>query len=396
MVVTSSTSSSETPRTGRFPWAFLIAILIVIVVELFLRTRDRQNLIAYPELGVGGDQTVTYYAVREYIELGSEGDVVLVGSSQMREAVVMPRLIQRVDQELGRPVRIRNYATRGARADVMEAVVKTILEQPRKPSLMIIGLSVRDLRTQVLDLPRLAIFWRLSDWWQAFREIGSPVTSVLPIVIRNEFSRICYSLRYRDQLSIELSKPLARWFGYSVAREPNPIIGQMSWQHLGGRGLRNLVNPRISPRRMLIMARQSYAYEEGPKPSEPQTRRLQSLIRRTETSGVPTLIVEMPVADYLQKDLSARKLPQEFQRSVRSLVNGTSIRFIPVSEQPFQPDRTHFSDLQHFNRRGAEQFSDYLAELIVQHLSDDHPESSPHPFITHSFYSPERSDSEKP
>lgn len=372
-----------------------MAILIVIVVELFLRTRDRQHLIAYPELGVGGDQTVTYYAVREYIELSSEGDVVLVGSSQMREGVVMPRLIRRVDQQLGRPVRIRNYATRGARADVMDAVVQQILEQSSKPSLIVIGLSVRDLRTQTLDLPRMAIFWNLSDWWQALREFGSPVTTVLPIVIRNEVSRISYTLRYRDQLAIDLSKPLARWFGYSVSREPNPIIGEMSWQHVGRRGLRDLVEPRISPRRMLIMARQSYAYEEGPKPSEPQTRRLQSMIRRIDASGVPGVIVEMPVADYLREDLHARKLSEGFQRSVRTLVNGTSMRFIPVSEQPFQPDRTHFVDLQHLNLPGAERFSDYLADLIVQYLSR---EMKSGPRITHTrpFHSPEIPGSEKP
>lgn len=348
-----------------------MAILIVIGFELFLRTRDRQSLIAYPELGVGGDQTVTYYAVKQYIELGPQADVVLIGSSQMREGVVMPRLIQEVEQRLGHPVRIRNYATRGARADVMDAVVKRVLEQPGKPRLITIGLSVRDLRTQTLDLPRLAIFWNLSDWWQALREVGYPVTSVLPVVIRNEVSRICYTLRYRDQLAIELSKPLARLFGYSVAREPNPIIGEMSWQHMGTRGLRSLAEPRISPRRMLMMARQSYAYEEGTKPSEPQTRRFQSMIRRIESSGVPAVIVEMPVADYLREDLSARKLSQAFQRSVQTLVNGTSIRFIPASEQSFQPGREDFVDLQHFNRPGAERFTDYLADLIAQHLTGE-------------------------
>lgn len=367
MAATSSTSSSD-PRKHGFPYAFALAILIVIGLELFLRTRDSQQLIAYPELGIGGDQTVTYKAVREYIALDGAADVALVGSSQMREDVVMPQLIQHVRERTGRDVTVRNYATRGARADVMSAVVGELLDQPTKPDLIIIGLSVRDLRTQDIDLPRLALFWDAREWWSEAQTIGWSATSVLPTVVRNELGEFSHTLRYRDQLAIDISKPFAPVFGYSVDREPNPIVGEGSWQHIGGRGLRNLVDPKVSPRRMLYLARESYAYADGPKPSEPQTRRLQSMIRRIEASGVRAVLVEMPVADYLENDLAARGLPKAFDRSVRSLLEGTRIPYIPTADQPFKPGHAHFVDLQHLNRPGAEQFSDWLAGLIAGEL----------------------------
>lgn len=367
MAATSSTSSSETRKHG-FPVAFALAILILIGLEVFLRTRDPHSLIAYPELGISGDQTVTYKAVREYIAVDGAADVALVGSSQMREDVVMPQLIEQVRKQTGRDVVIRNYATRGARADVMNAVVDELLDQPAKPDLIVIGISVRDLRTQELDLPRLALFWDLDEWIRESRTFGWQSTSVLPTVVRNELSKFSYTLRYRDQLAIEVSKPLAPLFGYSVNREPNPIIGEGSWQHIGGRGLRNLVDPKVSPRRMLYTARESYAYQDGHKPSEPQTRRLLSMIKRIEASGVRAVIVEMPVADYLENDLKARGLPKAFDRSVRSLLQSTSIPYITTDEQRFAPGHEHFVDLQHLNRPGAERFSEWLAELIANSL----------------------------
>jgi hypothetical protein len=369
VAATSSTSSSSTRRATGFPSAFVLTIVIVIAFELYLRTRDAEELIAYPELGIGGDQTVTYKAVREYIALEGAANVALVGSSQMRENVVMPRLIESVRAKVGRDITVRNYATRGARADVMNAVVDELLDQPVKPDLIVIGVSVRDLRTQELDLPRLALFWDTREWLAESRSLGWSTTRVLPTVVRNELGRISYTLRFRDQLAIDVSRPLAPVFGYPVDREPNPIVGEVSWQHMGGRGLRNLVEPNISPRRMLNLSRESYAYQDGPKPSEPQTRRLQSMIRRIESADVRAVLVEMPVADYLENDLAARKLTTSFDRSVRSLVAGTRIRYITTAEQPFQPGHAHFVDLQHLNRPGAELFGDWLAEVIAEGLS---------------------------
>jgi hypothetical protein len=63
--------------------------------------------------------------------------------------------------------------------------------------------------------------------------------------------------------------------------------------------------------------------------------------------------------------LAARKLTVAFDRSVRSLVEGTNIPYIETADQAFQPGREHFVDLQHLNRPGAEQFSDWLADLIA-------------------------------
>jgi hypothetical protein len=350
------------------PWAFVLAIAIVIAFELFLRTRPAESMIAYPQVAAYEDQTVHYRAVRQSIDAFGTADVALVGSSQMREGVAMPRLIDNLHERLGLNITVANYATRGARADVMQAAVQYLLNQPKKPRLIIIGISVRDLRTQSIDWPRLAVFWDTNQWLAEFRTVGWRTTDVLPVVIRNETGKLSHSLRYRDQLAIDIAAPFGKLFGYAPANEGNPIAGESTWQHQGSRGLRDLVDPRISPKRMMINARASYAYEDGAKPSEPLTRRLQTLINQLDRAGVGAILVEMPVADYMENDLAARKLTAAFDRSVNSLVAGTSVRYLPTSAQPFKPTRAHFTDMQHFNRPGAELFSDWLADEIAKEL----------------------------
>ncbi len=368
MAATSSTSNSEPKSSASnagagLPWAFVLAILIVIAFEIFLRTRPPHELIAYPELAASDDQTVTYKAVRQTIAADGPADVALIGSSQMREGVSMPVLIDALHQS-HRNLTVANYATRGARADAMQAAVQFLLHQKTPPKLIVIGLSVRDLRTQDIDWPRLAIFWDAGDWLTEAPAMGWPATDVLPTVIRNEAGKIVRTLAYRDQLAIDLASPIAPIFGLNIDREGNPILGEQTSQHAGGRGLRDLINPRIAPRRMLAMARQSYAYAEPAKPSEPLTRRLQTMIRQIESAGVKAVIVQMPVADYLENELEKRGLNKAFDRSVNSLIAGTSVRYIPTASQPFKPTHAHFTDMQHFNRPGAEAFSQWLATEI--------------------------------
>lgn len=367
MAATSSTSNSDPHPPGK-PWAFVLAIVIVLAFELYVRTRPTSSLIAYPQVSAYEDQTVHYRAVRQSIDAYGVADVALVGSSQMREGVTMPRLIENLHQRLGPDITIANYATRGARADVMQATVQYLLNQPKKPQLVVIGISVRDLRTQDIDWPRLAVFWDIHQWISEARKTGWRATDVLPVVIRNQASKVSHTLRYRDQLAIDLTSPLGKVFEYQPGVEGNPIAGEVTWQHEGSRGLRNLVEPTISPRRMMLNARPSYAYEQGSKPSEPLTKRLQTLIRQLDQSGVRAILVEMPVADYMENDLLARKLPAAFDRSVNSLVAGTSVRYLPTSVQGFKPTRAHFTDMQHFNRPGAELFSDWLADEIAKEL----------------------------
>lgn len=363
------TEYRETSST-RVPWAFLLAIGIVIAFEAFLHTRNPRALIAYPQLGAAMDQTITYTAARQFMEQ-EPVEVALIGSSQMREGVAMPRLIEAVKERAGRDVSIANYAMRGSRVDAMQAAVQHLLDQKHKPKLIVIGIAVRDLRTQEIDYPRLSLFWDLHEWLTYEQpQLGWESTRYLPTVIRNEASKVSYTLRYREQLAIEATRPFASVFGIKLVRESNPIVGELSWQLSYGKGERSLADPKVNPKRLFDGAWKNHAYEEGPRPSEPMTQRLQMMIRQIQASGVSAILVEMPVSSYLESELTKHRMAQEFDKTVTNAIQGTSIRYIPCADQGFHPGLEHFTDIQHLNRAGAERYGDWLAGEIAAELGE--------------------------
>ncbi|MGC4030881.1 MAG: hypothetical protein QM754_03915 [Tepidisphaeraceae bacterium] len=127
------------PRFG-FPWAVVLALLVVAGVEVYLHTFPKMKLIAY------ASDEGQYHAVRDTVDAIGPAEVALIGSSQMREGVTMPLLIAETEKRLGRRVTLSNYAVRGARLDGFDAIVQFLQRQPVPPKLIIVGVSQRDLR----------------------------------------------------------------------------------------------------------------------------------------------------------------------------------------------------------------------------------------------------------
>ncbi len=367
MAESSSISSSDSLlKQFTIPWAFLLSIGIFALVEIYLHTRDPHTLIAYPQLAAADDQTVTYKAVREYIELDGPAEIALIGSSQMREGVSMPYLIDQLKSR-GVTNSVANYSVRGARVDVMETIIHLLSRQKKQPKLIIIGMSVRDLRGEP-DYPRMATFW---DAGKYFREIDSqngfsklPVT---PIVIRNELGEISNTLRYRDQLAMSFAKPF-EMFGVVYRQDLNPIIGQQAFQLQGNRGLKRLdeaLAGRVSLRKILANARKNYYWNEPPEPNPLLLSRLDMAMKTTRVHGIRTIIVEMPVAKVWDNELQKSGLSGAFNKAMVNSTTGTEVRFVQVKDQPGEYTDEYFSDLQHHNRPGAERFSLWLAGEIA-------------------------------
>jgi hypothetical protein len=364
------------------PWAFLMAIGIVLAIEIVLHVRDERKIIAY------ASDTSQYQAVRDYMRHDGPAEVSLIGSSQMREGVTMPRLLEATRNAAGREVKIANYAARGAQVDADDAIIREMLRQPTQPRVIVIGLSVRDLRLagqppppgspddapRIRDWPRLALFWTAGDWWREFRHGGWAMTDVLPIVVRNYAGEALYTLKHREAISNAIARraaPLIRRvdkdYFYNDPDEPNPIVGETSFQHLGNRGLRNLVESKLSENNLRKRTIPYYRFDpKHPEMAPEMVARLHAMVDQLRGSKAQVIVVEMPVAPQLRRLISLSRLDETFNTEMRTALAGTNIRFIPFSEQPFQPTNEHFSDLQHLNRPGAERFSDWLAGVIAE------------------------------
>jgi hypothetical protein len=352
------------PTRAGAPWAFLLAIAVVAVFEIFLHTRPRESLIPYTtDLG-------QYQAVREFIETRGPAEVALVGSSQMREGVVMPRLIEAVSKQAGRPVTVANYATRGARVDGFEAVIDEVLSRPTKPKVIVVGLGVRDLRAQGPDLPRIATFFDLGDWWREYRRAGWRATDVLPQAVRNELGRVVFTLRFRETISTRIKDALGRSLGLQELQytpEPNPITGGATLQHEGSRGANSLATTKQAMRRLLARAKENYNWSLPAEPTPVMRDRLRLMVTKLDAfcaGGGRVIVIEMPVAAAWRKQLEDAGFHAPFDAAVRAAAEGKAIDYFSAGRIPLTMSDAEFSDLQHHNRAGAEKFSDWLAGVV--------------------------------
>ena len=370
MAAASSTSSSKSPAACGKPWALLLALLIIAGVEVGLHRIPRMHLIAYSSL------EGQYHAVRDIIDANGPAEVALVGSSQMREGVSMPVLIDKVRRLNGSRVPIANYALRGARVDVMDAVVRYLQSRKNPPKLIIVGVSARDLRATDPDWPRMAIFWRPTDWWREFHKSGWRMTDYLPIVIRNEVAEVSDTLRYREEISLKIQRCFKR-FGVNASEEPNPILGQETMQNSGALGLRTLEHAKIPLHKIRDSARESYLLNRKPSPLPAMMNRLKSLAAQLGRGHNAGLFVEMPVADYLQVLLNSSKQAKAFQHAMAAIVSTSHVPYIPAQQELFKPTRADFTDMQHLNRAGSVAFAKWLARPLWKMLIGKPPTTGP-------------------
>ena len=368
MAASSFTSSSDTAaasphgplphaRLG-FPWALVLAVAMVAALEVFLHTRNPMSLIAY-----ASDEGM-YHAVKDTVAAQGAAEVALVGSSQMREGVVMPTLIVQLEKKLGRPVHVANYAVRGARLDVMAAEVRFLQRQKNPPKLIVVGVSPRDLRSDDYDWPRVALFWNAADWWTALRRFGWPVTDVTPVVLRNEAGRVLASLRYREEIAMKIR----RRFGVDQPEEGNPILGQGVLQHEGSRGVRTMTRPAAPMRKIFAGVQSTYLFDASPKPPKIMRGALHELTTAFAADPAGGLLVQMPVAEFLRVEIEKAGQIKQFQAAVTEEAKAAGVAFIPADAEGFQPTNDHFSDLQHFNKPGADAFATWLAGEIAPRL----------------------------
>jgi lysophospholipase L1-like esterase len=365
VAATSSTSNSDTPRKAGVPWAFLLALGVLFAIELVLHAVDERKLIAY------ASDYGQYNAVRDHIALGP-AEIALVGSSQLREGVSMPVLIEELEKKLGRKVSVSNYALRGARVDAANAVVEDLLSQPEKPNLILVGLSVRDLRGGPRDYPRLTTFWDWADWWKYVRIDGWDVVDVTPQMVRKSIGDYSHLMKHREKFAIALDG-LFEPLGVRSKEEPNPILGQGTYQHFEGRGLRRLDEAKVGRRHLIARIRENYSSIDGPKTTPDMIHDFGELAQQLQNAPCKSLLLEVPVSDLLNRLLINDGLRKHYDRAIAQVLTEHPVAYWPVADQPFKPGDEHFSDLQHLNRPGAEEYARMLAEKIAQELGASPP-----------------------
>lgn len=350
MAAASSTSSSRPPLKCGVPWALLLAIGLLAAFEVGLHRVPLADLVYY------GDDTTQRYALRDRAELGLGPDLALIGSSQMRQAVVMPEFIPLARRQLGRSLTVGNYALRGGKMDVMYYLVRALCESKKPPKVIILGVSVRDLRGNEPDWDSIAPFAHWKDIPAELKRNGTGALQMIPTVFRDRVLGWYRTLRFRDYINYLLKTQ----FVY-VRDEGDISLGDTA------RELTFLTRSLdSSPMSRLTLVRRmgwSFDFAHSPRPAESMVRYLDKIAQECHKRHVKLLVVELPISSILQRALP-KKFYSQFQQAMAAFHKRTKVPYLPTTALVPHYSNAQFYDAQHLNYRGAMLFGPKLAEML--------------------------------
>jgi hypothetical protein len=336
-------------RAFGFPWALVLALLIVAGVEVALHTVHWQKHIPYD---IGPDE---YHAAALRLDLQPPAQVAVIGSSRSREAVVVPELRERIETALGQPVTVANYSLSGANAYDEEAMVRRLLRASPPPKLIVCGVAERDFASRDDQYDRAPLFWDWQDWTDQRRRRGLVVLDDLPVLFRNWLGRHWYTLGRRDQVRLALRNALLRQPPAS-----SPVDGQMTlWQAAVPQ--RSLINTPVEPHQM-----RAYVSELRGKPY-PDAGLVDCLARAIDAcraAGVPLILYENPVPPVLRQYLPAG-MYRQYVATVTALAEQHGVPFVKVGDLGVTITNDHFREQSHMNYPGAHYFGGVLAQRVV-------------------------------
>jgi hypothetical protein len=339
---------------GGFPWAFALAILIIIGVEIGLRATGWPKKIPY-DLGLD-----EYFTAAAHIDRHGPADVAILGSSRARESIDVPQLRRMLETELGRKVRVANYAASGARTGDAEAIIERLLRDPHPPTLIVLGISERDLAMEPGMYDRVPIFWDLSNIEEVWAR-GEKQNAIenLPTAIRNTIAKYWWTLHYREQIRLRIRQFVTREKTYD-----SPAAGDNTpWQ-------------KINPGRTLASRPKTAAQMKGfirelhyKRYPDPQLRdSLERLCKMFKNSKTQLIIYEIPIAKPMLKYLPSPRLYEDrYIRTVKRIANANGVRFVRVANLRIRPEISDrdFREPIHMGAKGAKRFTKALGERVI-------------------------------
>ena len=297
-VVPSSSTSSSERRESRLPYATGVALALLLVLELAVRWLHPSGTVPYTVDGQG-----EYRALGPEIEAFGPARVSIVGSSRVREALLLPLLHQLLEDELGTAPSVASYAIGGAHAAEVELVARKLLAAKTPPDLIVYGLTPR----QLLDKKRprkSAYLWDLAGWWEERRLRGGMIDEFLPQVVRNELARHVHAYRYREEIAAALATPASENFWMRLATglilrdtPRSPMRGELTvWQRFWPSTSLDVPAEHV----------QDYVdslWKPGDWSMERQERKLGAILIRCHEAGVPLVLFEVPSAPILREHL---------------------------------------------------------------------------------------------
>jgi hypothetical protein len=350
--------SVEPPRRYGPPWGVVIAVGLLLLLEAVLRRANPSGV-----LPASMDRELAYrQVVPELLGFGAP-EVVVIGSSRARRAVLAPRLRAALAARRDRPS-VGNFALGGAESEEIEAVVRRLLEASPRPRLLVWAISPREFEPRTeRPVPQVGYLWRVSDWARSRASLGSPADALLPDALRNEAARASYLLRYRFAIR-------------DLVEDPPKRVGRTLADLFTGKRRDATVHGGIDPKlrgkdknRVLEVDRgqvekfvgDAYAAPDWPK--NYQAEHFRGALAAAREARIPLLIVELPLHPLLVSTLPAGTIDR-FRAFVTDAAGQSGATFVTIDALSANLELTDFHEHSHVNLRGAEKYTEALAPVV--------------------------------
>jgi hypothetical protein len=350
--MSSSTFSSEKATPGpKEPLAILIGVLLLLALELVVRTVPESWRIGYTSaLGA-------YYEVKHQVEAFGAADVGILGTSRGRESVVVPSLQAICAKELGDPLTVANYSCAGIRAREVEYLTKMLLRSRKKPRLLLYVVSPRILQGEENNERFEQLFASDADR----RLIGGSKKKTLDEMISEPVLDVLWrtykTFRHRMRFHSLLS---------TMARgqvPSSPVKGEYTmWQRYdSGRKLsRSGLTKEDVNRYVEGLMNGKGEYVLGAQ----RIKALEDTFVVCQRAGVPIVLIEVPLAQML-KEAYPRGLYDRFLNIMRTVCKNAGVPFVELDQLGISLTDEDFLEYSHLNLEGAQIFTKALAEKVA-------------------------------
>jgi hypothetical protein len=344
---------------------------VLLVAEVAVRFADPALVIPYsvPPFALEPE----CQAVIDHVDAFGPADVCFVGSSRVHQGIVVPEAQETCDGELTESLFVANYAVAGARARHVHAIVSYLLKNG-EPRLILYGVSSRImLGNRVKPDRRVALFWDLDDWWQHHQTSPDGCLGLLPVVIRNAVSKHFLTLRYRRTVPSAIGGIIcvmgstgqlwpSRADLLRGIRSPCPMRGETTYDHLYSRD-KSLVTHPVPEDRAQAFLERTLVDGGYPMPQE-HVESIAQTIRLCREAGVPIVLFELPIADYLHEHIPPGVVG-EFRTRITDLCDCTGVPFFTTDKLGLTFTDADFLEYSHVNYHGASRITRALTEQAI-------------------------------
>ncbi len=350
-------SSEKTMPTKGFPFALVIAILLILGLEGFLNFQNSETLLQYGT-GLGA-----YYEIRHTIEDKGNSDICVLGSSRGRESLVMPLLRSMVSKKLGEEISVANFSCPDGKTDELLMVTDLMLESGPFPRLVLYFISPRIFMGPELSVLRREVFGEFPNQYGASNKHILAAYSEKPLWdLRNQISNNYLSFRHRYHIR--------NFFVSNIrGRKPtSPVQGEYStWQMYTPN--RSLVNKPVSSSHIKTFVQRIFDENTTSFYNPDRIIAFRENLLSLQDSGIGVILIEAPLAPPLLQEIPTQAF-NEFDQIIKSITMETQVPYFSQKDLGTRLGLMDFREQSHLNLAGATKVTTALAnQVIVPHFN---------------------------